>query len=156
MKYVFDTSAFVTIFRNYYRSRFPSLWKKFDRLVVTGRIISTREVKREIEVRDDSLNKWAEKNKELFPTPTSTVAYFVSMIFEFRNFQNNVERKKMYKGGYVADPFVVATAKSLKQGSVVTLESYREHGAKVPNMCEYLDVSCLNLEEFMEEEGWKF
>ena len=126
MKYVFDTSAFVTIFRNYYESRFPSLWERFYELIDDGKIVSTMEVKREIGVRNDALNGWAKNNKQVFPVPTRAVAHFVSKLFEVHNFKHsNVDRKKMYKGGYVADPFVVATAAS-RRGSVVTLESYRK------------------------------
>ncbi len=49
MTYVFDNSPLSTLFRNYYRRRFPSLWQHFDDLVDSGEIISTREVLREIE-----------------------------------------------------------------------------------------------------------
>ena len=155
MKYVFDTSAFVTIFRNYYRSRFPTLWKRFYGLVETGRIVSTAEVMREIEAQDDELYEWAKGSDEIFPIPTRDVGNVVSEIFRVRNFQNNVEQKKILKGGHVADAFVVATAVSLER-SVVTLESYKEHGAKVPNMCKHFGVPCYNLEKFMEKERWKF
>jgi hypothetical protein len=156
MIYVFDTSAFVTIFKNYYKGRFPSLWRKFDRLVEDGRIVSTMEVRREIEGRIDDLSKWLKKNKSTFPTPTSEVAHYVRRIFEETHFQHIVEQKKILKGGYVADPFVVATAASLEPGSVVTLEGYKKNGAKIPNICEHFDVPCLNLEDFMKAERWKF
>jgi hypothetical protein len=36
------------LFTNFYRSRFPSLWGKFDALVDNGQILSVREVLREI------------------------------------------------------------------------------------------------------------
>jgi hypothetical protein len=44
MSYVVDTSALSTLFRNYYRRRFPSLWRRFDDLVASEDIVSTREV----------------------------------------------------------------------------------------------------------------
>lgn len=34
--YVFDTSALFEVFGDFYRSRFPTLWKKFDRLIEIG------------------------------------------------------------------------------------------------------------------------
>ena len=49
MTYVFDSSPLWTLFQNYYRRRFPSLWQRFDDLVVNGDIVSTREVLREAE-----------------------------------------------------------------------------------------------------------
>lgn len=48
MIYIFDNSPLSSLFRNYYRSRFPSLWGKFDALVAQGQILSTREAFREI------------------------------------------------------------------------------------------------------------
>ena len=42
MSYAFDTSPLSTLFRNYYRSVFRSLWEGFDDLVANGDILSTR------------------------------------------------------------------------------------------------------------------
>ena len=44
--YVFDSGAFIHLFRFYYTDTFKSLWKKFDELVENGKIISVMEVKR--------------------------------------------------------------------------------------------------------------
>jgi len=49
MTYVFDTNIFITLFSNYYRDRFPSLWVLFDEMIDKERITSTREALREIE-----------------------------------------------------------------------------------------------------------
>lgn len=120
MKYVFDTSAFVTLFRSYYRGRFPSLWTRFDSMVSDGRIVSTREVKREIEDQDDQLRVWTDTVAHLFPAPTESVAGFVRTIYGVAHFQANVEQRKLLKGGKNADPFVVSTAASLDpRGTVV-------------------------------------
>ena len=60
MIYVFDNSPLSTLFRNYYPGRFPSLWQRFDVLVVNRDIVSTREVLREIEDGAvESLREWA-------------------------------------------------------------------------------------------------
>jgi len=59
------------------------------------------------------------------------------------------------KGGPVADPFLVAKAKAL-DGTVVTQEEYKPNGVKIPNMCEYMNVRCTNLEGLMELEKWVF
>ncbi len=53
MKYVFDTSPFVSLFRNFYPSTFVTLWQNFDALIDAGEIVSTREVYREIEGQED-------------------------------------------------------------------------------------------------------
>ncbi len=60
MTYVFDTSAFSPLFRNFYKRRFPTLWRQFDELVDNRRIVSTREVFREIEDSSiEAMRDWA-------------------------------------------------------------------------------------------------
>lgn len=156
MRYVFDTNAFSHLFHSYFPRRFPTLWRQFDALIVDDEITSTREVAREIE--DDrvvSLRDWAKGKKHLFPSPTTAEGTFVAQIFAVPHFQQIVEQKKLLKGGKNADPFIVARAGSLG-ATVVTMEGRPKNGAKIPNICDYFRISCVNLEEFMEIEGWTF
>lgn len=67
-----------------------------------------------------------------------------------------IRRRELLQGGSVADPFVVARAKCLGDGCVVTTEKYSPNAAKIPNVCEHFGVDCTNLEEFMEREKWRF
>ncbi len=53
MNYVFDSGPLIWMFRYYYPDRFPSLWKQFDSLVANERIISVKEVLRELEGHED-------------------------------------------------------------------------------------------------------
>jgi len=46
--YVFDTNCFIVLFNHFYLDRFPSLWERFDNLILDGDIISVREVYNEI------------------------------------------------------------------------------------------------------------
>ncbi len=156
MKYVFDTNAFSLLFRSYYRNRFPSLWKQFDKLVKSGAITSTREVLEEInDSHVQEMIEWASKHKELFPTPTTEEAIFVRTIFQNNHFQQIIETKELLKGGKNADPFIIARAKNLDL-TVITMEKERENGAKIPNICRHFNILCESLERFMELEGWEF
>jgi hypothetical protein len=79
--YVFDNSPLSVLFRNYYRGRFPTLWKHFDELIEGGNIASTREVVREIE--DSSiaeLRDWAKNNSSIFASPTAAEGAFVAKL----------------------------------------------------------------------------
>jgi hypothetical protein len=154
--YVFDTSPFSTLFKNYYRSRFPSLWKLFDEMIADGRIVSTREVGREIaDGPSEAARLWAVDNQTIFTMPTADEGAFVGRIFAVPQFQQNIEQQKLLKGGKLADPFVVAKA-AVMGFTLVTVEKFKENSAKIPNICEYFDVPCFDLEKFMEEEGWTF
>ena len=156
MTYVFDNSPLSTLFRNYYRSRFSSLWRRFDDLVVNGDIVSTREVYREIEDGPvESLREWAAQNGELFTIPNAEEGAFVARIFAVQHFQQNIERQKMLKGGRIADPFVIAKAAVTKR-TVVTMEQWQPNAVKIPNICDHFGVPCMTLEDFMETEGWEF
>lgn len=156
MNYVFDTNVFVQLFNSYYRDRFPTLWKQFDILVINGRITSTREVHRELEgFGNVALQGWLEKKKEVFPNPTMAEAEFVTKIYAVTHFQQNIENKKLLKGGNNADPFVVARAKIL-DGTVVTLERKRPNAVKIPNICQHFGIDCVSLDGFMELENWIF
>lgn len=156
MTYVFDNSPLSALFRNYYRRRFPSLWRRFDDLVVDGDIVSTREVLREIEDGpDESLREWATQNGELFTIPNAEEGAFVARIYAVPHFQQNIERQKMLKGGRNADAFIIAKA-ALTEGTVVTMERLRENAVKIPNICDHFGIPCMTLEDFMESEGWEF
>lgn len=154
--YVFDTSPLSTLFKNYYRSRFPTLWSRFDELVTAGQVVSTREVLREVEDGAvESLRQWATNNKLLFATPTSTETAFVAKIYGVSQFQQNIELQKLLKGGRNADAFVIAKA-ATEGKKVVTMELLKPNAVKIPNICLHFSVPCLSLEDFMEEQGWTF
>lgn len=156
MTYVFDTSPLSTLFRNYYRGVFPTLWQGFDELVENGDVLSTREVLREIEDgAPENLRDWAADHAELFPTPMAAEAEFVTGIFAVPHFQNNIEGKKLLNGGRLADPFVIARA-AVADSTVVTMERLQPNAANIPNICEHFEIPCLSLERFMEAEGWAF
>jgi len=155
MTYVFDTNIFITLFSNYYRDRFPSLWVLFDEMIDKERITSTREALREIEDRNVGLFEWAQNNQHIFTTPNAKEGAFVAKIYKVTHFQQNIERQKILQGGKNADPFIIARA-AVEGYSIVTTEIFKSDAVKVPNICKHFDIKCLNLENFMKAENWKF
>jgi uncharacterized protein DUF4411 len=157
MTYIFDTSPLSHLFNSYYVSRFPTLWDNFANLIDGGKIISTREVLRELKDRNnnDHAETWCKSNEHIFPAPNNQEGAFVTKIFSVKHYQQIIERKKILKGGKNADPFVIAKAATIK-GVVVTLEKPKPNGVKIPNICQAFGVDCWNLEQFMENERWSF
>jgi len=154
--YVFDNSPLSTLFRNYYRNRFPSLWRNFDAIVDQGALVSTREVFREIiEGPITELRDWAEDHQSLFATPMAAEGGFVAKLYAVSHFQQNIEQQKLLKGGLNADPFVIARA-AVEERTVVTMEKLKPHAAKIPNICQHFGIGFMTLEEFMEAENWQF
>jgi hypothetical protein len=156
MSYVFDTSPLSVLFKNFSRRTFRSLWEHFDELVDAGKIVSTREARREIEDgAPDNLVEWAKQHNGLFSTPTAQEGAFVAKIYSVTHFQQNIEQRKLLKGGKNADPFIIARA-AVGGGIVVTMEQLKPKAAKIPNICQHFGIQCLTLDEFMEAEGWEF
>ncbi len=156
MIYVFDNSPLSHLFKGFYRARFPSLWTKFDAFVASGRLTSTREVQREIEDSSiSSLVDWCANNKAVFTVPGSEEGAFVARIYGVAHFRQNIEQRKLLKGGRCADPFIIAKAAAVN-GTVVTLEQEKTGGSKIPNICKHFGVPCASLEQFMEAENWQF
>jgi hypothetical protein len=153
--YIFDTGPLIWLFRHYYYSRFPTLWEKFDELIVKKHIISVREVYNEIQKQEDNLSHWAKNHRNIFYQPSVEELNFVNKILKITHFQAIVNKQALLEGKPVADPFVIAKAK-IENGCVVTTETLKKNAAKIPNICEYFKISCINLEKFMEQENWIF
>lgn len=157
MQYVFDADAFITLFTYFYESRFPSLWDNFNEMISNGTIISVREVYNEITCyhRDNRLTRWVKNNPKIFELPTPSETDFIKKIFQVPHFQALIPKREILEGKPVADPFIIAKAKIIN-GSVVTMEKFKENAAKIPNVCKHFEILCYNLEDFMEKENWKF
>lgn len=157
MIYVFDNSSLSNILNHYYQDRFPSFWEKFDDMVEAEKIISVREVRNELTGKfdDDKIDRIAKQNDKFFTNPTPEELSFITRIYSVNHFQHNLDKKKILKGGYFADPFVIAKGWQEK-GTVVTEEDNKPNAAKIPNICAQFKISCIKLEGFLIEEDWKF
>ncbi len=99
---------------------------------------------------------WARNRRDIFATPSNDETEFVARIFQVQHFQALIAQKSILTGRPVADPFVVAAAATKQEGTVVTQETLKENAAKIPNVCQYFGVQCLDLEEFMAHQDWNF
>lgn len=165
MIYVFDTSSLRSL-QHFYPRVFKSIWDGLDILVKQGDLISTREVFNELARQNVSIEvlQWAKANKALFTTPTAAELQFVATLFQVKHFQSLIGEKQRLTGTPVADPFVIACAK-VNDGTAVTEEGWLHTGsrlalkpnaAKIPNICAHFTVPCINLEAFMQQQGWAF
>ena len=155
MIYVFDTSSLSEL-DAYYPNIFKSFWSQFGAAASAGDVISTREVRAELD-RSGLVNvlAWAKSNSAIFTTPSAAETAFVAQIFAVPHFQALINTKAALNGTPVADPFVIACAK-VRGGTVVTEEKLKPNAAKIPNVCAHFQVPCINLERFMRNMGWSF
>jgi hypothetical protein len=154
--YVFDTNS-LRVFGNYYPEHFPSFWDGIEELAAGGRLLSVKEVSKELELQNTSehVAEWAERNRNLFGAPTEDEMTFVAAIFRVPHFQQLIGEKQRLTGMPVADPFLVARGKQIG-GCVVTEEVLKPHAAKIPNVCEHFGVRSINVRQFLGELGWVF
>lgn len=155
MTYVFDSSSFFEL-NAFYPKVFQKFWQKFDAAAESELIISTREVRTEIEQGDDDIvATWAKANKVVFTTPTGAETAYVAKILAIPHFQQLINRKAQQRGTPVADPFVIACA-GVNGSTVVTQEKLKPNAAKIPNVCGHFKIPCTDLEGFLVAQKWSF
>ena len=123
-----------------------------DRLVDGGKLWSVREVLKELDVlcRHDSVIAWAHSHRRLFRRPSTEEMAVVTEILAVPGFDGLVKMKSILRGSPVADPFLIAAAKT-HEGCVVTMEEDRP-GAKIPHVCKHFHVDCTSLRGFFKRE----
>ena len=154
--YVFDTNVFISL-GFYYPKRFPTIWNRVNRLADSGNLVSVREARRELETNCSSEHvlNWVQKYRHIFYIPTNEECQIVSEIFKKNEYIGFVKRKNILKGLPVADPFIIAAAKA-KGFCVVTQESIKSKGARIPTACIDFSVKCIDLEGFLEREKLEY
>jgi hypothetical protein len=154
--YIFDTSSFIVL-GHYFPEVFTSLWEGFDGCVDDGCVLSCREVFRELDngVSSNHLREWLDGNKAVFLEPTVEELAAVASFFKNSQYRNLVRNRQILNGTPVADPFIIASAQA-RAATVVTQESFKANGARIPTLCKDLNIECIDLQKFMLDQGWKF
>jgi hypothetical protein len=99
--------------------------------------------------------EWVDQHRGIFLIPTNEECQIVSEIFKKNQYLGFVKRKNILKGMPVADPFIIAAAK-VRGSCVVTQESNKSKGARIPTACRDFDVECIDLESFLEREELEY
>lgn len=151
-KYVLDSGIIIDL-KYYFNEVFTSLWERFDEMIKAGEIISSSEVFREIEKRDDDAKAIAIKYKKIFRKPEIAEQQYIKEILN--NHPELIKSKNINNGYPVADPFVIAKA-IYHKSILVTSESYKQNAHNIPNICNEYNIRCLSLRGFFKEEQWEF
>ena len=153
MKYCLDTSALIQGWNVLYPPAFfPGLWTRMEELVDAGEIVSSEEVRLEIERKDDVLLAWCKTRTGMFLPLTAAIQ--TTAIGILATLPKLVDART---GKSMADPFVVATAHATRT-AVVTQE--RPTGSalrpKIPEACNQVGVPWMSLLDVIKAEGWVF
>jgi len=154
MVYVLDTNIFRKLLEHFPKKGkyFEAVWEKIDAEIENGTIVSVDECYNEIakHYSEDSASfKWIKERKTLFLNPTNEESLIIKDLFQNSKMQESIHTKNIMENRPSADPYLVAKAKALN-ATVVTQEEYKPHSARVPNICENLDVKCISYDDFME------
>jgi hypothetical protein len=154
--YIFDTNVFRSL-GYYYPNRFPTIWKRINELSEIGLIRSVREAQREIELNCPfkHILDWVSEHHSIFMKPSDEELKIVAEIFKKNQFRGLIRKSNILKGLPVADPFIVAAAK-VYCACVITQESLKAGGARIPTLCNELDIDCNDLEGFLELENLEY
>ncbi|MDX1919892.1 MAG: DUF4411 family protein [Candidatus Caenarcaniphilales bacterium] len=160
--YIFDTNIFIRWFRDYPEDVFQGLSENIKFLIEQeSRVLSSSEVLAELEKRDDSVYKYAKRNKKIFIRPTVDEIHFVQN--EVMNYSSKIDRNRRtyaevnnieVSNKILADPWVLALAKENKAILVTAETNNSPYGLKV--ICEHFKVVYLEMKDMFRSEGWKF
>lgn len=151
--YSFDTSAVINGRRDLLPPEvFPTLWVNIEQMIADGFIRASDEVWRELSKRDDATKAWAAAQSSLFVTLDEDLQAATMRVLA-------AHPKLMGRGGgrNAADPFVIGLA--LARGGIVVTEetlSANVEKPRIPNVCNALDLRCVNLVGFVKDQGWTF
>jgi hypothetical protein len=154
--YCIDTSALIDLPRNYPRASFAAVWARLAALVAEGRLISPREVYRELSKKEDQVFAWAGENTAMFSDPDDEQQRLLREILtKYRAWVDPATDRP------VADPLVIAMAKAKRQMGVdcwvIVHEEIKGAGAtRIPNVCREYEVPYLRVPDVIVTEGWSF
>lgn len=131
----------------YRRSVYNTLWQNIDALLKSKDIVICSEIKDEVE--DEELKLWLQMNGcEVLELDPVIQIYVSKIVNEHPNLLNFTNMKSS------GDVFLIATA--MKFGIAVITEENKNSPKKIPKICEAYNISCYNLTELAEKEGWTF
>jgi hypothetical protein len=161
--YVIDSSSLIHLNMHYPINVFPGVWKKLEELVNRGLLVSPKEVLKEISQKDDSLKRWAGKNKAMFrDLDEKQIKIAMGILAKYPPLA------KSDSENIAADPFVIALAIEIEKDSkqalfhdmrkniIVTEEKLVRDRIRIPFVCREYGIECIELLQLFEKEGWKF
>lgn len=155
--FVIDTNCLIHL-HGFSHEVFPSLWENFHSMVDQGIIFSLKEVQGELNNSHGKVklywnevdSKLQDQNMEFFKEIYDDDINCLTNLEDFEEFQKEGENKPFF-----ADPLLIATA--MNRGCVVLTDERRLNSPKsIPYVCKEVDVSCMNLTEFMIYHGWQW
>lgn len=152
MQYSIDTSSLIDAWVRYYAPDvFPGWWILFEQSIHDELVRASQPVLLDLEKKDDAIHAWAKAHPNLFNSIDGAVQQEVINILG--TYPRLVESRKNRSA---SDPFVIALAR-LHNACVITGEhpTGKLDKPNIPDVCQALDVRCIDLLTFMRELKWR-
>jgi len=154
--YIIDTSSLIELTEKYTKKVFGKIWTNMHNLVSQGRLVSHREVYKEVERGgDDNLIEFCKKNVSMFLDNNDEILEFNKEIV--RTHINLVDHRKASAD---ADPFIIAVGRHLTASPiesnepVIVTEENTTRLHNIPHVCRDYGIKTMKLVELFEEENW--
>ncbi len=130
-------------------SKFREIWEYIKSQIENNQIILPKFIYRQLEgTYRTELKDWLQNHTRLFIDLDSPKPELETIVNEFPKYTTEKES--------IEDAMLVALAKR-KNFSIITSEARAQHGdrgrIKIPNVCEYMNVECNSLIDYMRREG---
>jgi hypothetical protein len=142
-----DTSALINPWNIFYALDVaPGYWSSIQRLIASGKVVVSEEVREEIEKVDDGLRAWTRTNVARWHPLSDEVQVAVTEIMAKhpRLVDNRTNRSR-------ADPFVIATAVVVKAVVVTTEGPGSEARPTIPYVCARMNIPCVGVLDFVRQ-----
>ena len=149
--YLFDTNAFINWFEHYGVDIVEGLDIKIKDLIISQRLISVREVFREIKVKTDNVAEWAKKNSDLFLDPSDEVVGQMFYVMEKYSHLINAFKPKPQ-----SDPWIIAQAIVFCEKKGVDSLTVVVNDSRLMSALTEEGIAVLDLKGFMRAEGISF
>jgi len=128
---------------------FPNLWKRIEGMIDQGRMLMPDEVLNELEVGSDSVYHYA-KSIIGFVVPLDAIQFNTARTI-MNKYPNLVDLNTSKNS---ADPFLITLAQ-VKTATVISEERVRnDKQLKIPNICKWHGLRCIDFLGFLEEQEW--
>ena len=162
-KYIVDSSALITPFRQYYPFDLAgSFWNQMEKALKCEEVILLDVVVSELTRLEDDLSDWLKSINDLRVTSVKTQ----EIIQRYSEVLNYLQESGRYQEAalrswanmQVADPWLIAAA--IETNAVIITDEkssgpitpgHPSRNAKIPDVAEHFDIQCENLFYFMRK-----
>lgn len=155
--YCLDANVLITAWNSYYSMKFcPEYWDILNELGKQRKIFLPDAVKDEILKTEDDLSAWLKQSDILIRKVDGSVTKCLQEIYSANPLHETLVDN--IKGRSLADPWLIAHAMN-ESATIVTKEMKTLSDSKrirIPNVCENMNIRCINDFEFIEELSIRF